>query len=71
MLLPAVPGSKRFPDKEVMAIIYIMVIVARPSGQNIADDDPRRLWSHMLDGSLGSTHRESTAAVPQDVRQME
>ena len=29
--LPAVPGSKRFPDKEVVAIIYVMVIVARPS----------------------------------------
>ena len=39
MPLPAVPGSKRFPYKEVMAIAYIMVIVAHPSGQNIANDD--------------------------------
>ena len=30
MPLPAVPGSKRFPDKEVIAIIYVMVIVAVP-----------------------------------------
>ena len=32
MPLPVVPGSKRFPDKEVMAIIYVMVIVAHPNG---------------------------------------
>ena len=38
--LPASPGSKRFPDREVMAVIYTMGIVAHPSGQNIADDDP-------------------------------
>ena len=38
--LPASTGSKRFPDREVMAVIYVMVIVARPSGQNIADNDP-------------------------------
>ena len=40
MPLPASPGSKWFPDKEVVAIIYIMVIMARPSSQNIADNDP-------------------------------
>ena len=40
MPLPASPGSKWFPDKEVVAIIYVMVIVAHPSGQNIADNDP-------------------------------
>ena len=40
MPLPAVPGSKQFPDKEVVAIVYVMVIVAHPSSQNIADDDP-------------------------------
>ena len=34
-----VPGSKQFPDKEVVAIIYVMVIVAHPNGQNIADND--------------------------------
>ena len=39
MPLPVVPGSKQFPDKEVMAIIYVMVIVAHPNGQNIADND--------------------------------
>ena len=30
MPLPVVPGSKRFLDKEVMVIVYVMVIVARP-----------------------------------------
>ena len=38
--LPASPGSKWFLDKEVVAVVYIMVIVARPSGQNIADNNP-------------------------------
>ena len=52
MPLPASPGSKWFLDREVMAVIYVMVIVAHPSGQNIADNDPdsfghtclMRLW---------------------------
>ena len=33
--LPASPGSKQFLDKEVMAIVYVMVIVAHPSGQTL------------------------------------
>ena len=40
MPLPMVPGSKWFPDKEVIAIVYVMVIMARPNGQNITDNDP-------------------------------
>ena len=40
MPLPMVPGSKRFLDKEVIAIVYVMVIVARPNGQNITDNGP-------------------------------
>ena len=53
MPLPAVPGSKRFPDKEVVAIVYIMVIVACPSGQNIADDDPDSFGHTCLMGLWG------------------
>ena len=33
------PGSQPFPDKEVVGILYVMVKVANPSGQNIANDD--------------------------------
>ena len=51
--LPASPGSKRFPDKEVMAIVYAMVIVARPSGQNIADNDPDGFGHTCLMGLWG------------------
>ena len=51
--LPAVPGSKRFPDKEVMAIVYIMVIVARPKGQNIANNDPDGFGRTCLMGLWG------------------
>ena len=51
--LPAVPGSKRFPDKEVMAIVYIMVIVARPNGQNIANDNPDGFGRTCLMGLWG------------------
>ena len=53
MPLPAVPGSKRFPDKEVMAIIYVMVIAAHPSGQNIADDNPDSFGCRCLMGLWG------------------
>ena len=53
MPLPVVPGSKRFPDKEVMAIVYVMVIVAHPSGQNIADDDPNSFGCTCLMGLWG------------------
>ena len=56
--LPAVPGSQRFPDKEVMAIVYVMVVVAHPSSQNVANNDP--------DG-FGHTCLMGSAAVPQDV----
>ena len=51
--LPASPGSKWFPDKEVMAIIYIMVIVAHLNGQNIADNDPNGFGRTCLMGLLG------------------
>ena len=51
--LPAIPGSKRFPDKKVMAIVYVMVIVAHPSGQNIADDDPNSFGHTCLIGLWG------------------
>ena len=51
--LPALPSSKRFPDKEVMAIIYIVVIMAHPSGQNIADNDPDSFGRTCLMGLWG------------------
>ena len=51
--LPVSPGSKWFPDKEVMAIIYVMVIVAHPSGQNIADDNPDGFGRTCLMGLWG------------------
>ena len=57
MPLPASPSSKRFPDKEVVAVIYIMVIVARPSSQNIADNDPDSFGCTCLMG-LWSLHTE-------------
>ena len=53
MPLPTVPGSKQFPDKVVMAIRYVMVIVARPSGQNIADDNPDGFGHTCLMGLWG------------------
>ena len=51
--LPASPSSKRFPDKEVVAVIYIMVIVARPSSQNIANNDPDSFGCTCLMGLWG------------------
>ena len=51
--LPVSPGSKRFPDKEVVAIVYVMLIVAHPSGQNIADNDPDSLGCMCLMGLWG------------------
>ena len=51
--LPASPSSKRFSDKEVMAVVYIMVIVAHPSGQNIADNDPDGFGHTCLMGLWG------------------
>ena len=53
MPLPASPGSKRFLDKEVMAVVYVMVIVAHPSGQNIADNDPDGFGRTCLMGLWG------------------
>ena len=53
MPLPAVPGSKRFPDKKAVAIVYIMVIVAHPNGQNIADNDPNSFGHTCLMGLWG------------------
>ena len=51
--LPVVPGSKQFPDKEVVAIVYVMVIVAHPNGQNIADNDPDGFGCTCLMGLWG------------------
>ena len=51
--LPAAPGSQRFPVKEVVAIAYIMVIVACPNGQNITNDDPNRFGCMCLMGLWG------------------
>ena len=51
--LPASPGSKWFPDREVIAVIYIIVIVAHPSGQNIADNDPNGFGRTCLMGLWG------------------
>ena len=51
--LPASPGSKWFPDKEVGVIIYVMVIMAHPNGQNIADDDPDSFGCTCLMGLRG------------------
>ena len=53
MPLPMVPGSKWFPDKEVIAIVYVMVIVARPNGQNITDNDPDGFGHTCLMGLWG------------------
>ena len=53
MPLPASPSSKRFPDKEVMAIINVVVIVAHNSGQNIADNDPDSFGRMCLMGLWG------------------
>ena len=41
--LPASPGSKRFLDKEVMAVIYVMVIVARPAAKALPTMTPTAL----------------------------
>ena len=57
MPLPASPGSKRFLDKEVVAVVYIMVIVAHPSSQNIADNDPDG-FGHMCLMGLWGLHTE-------------
>ena len=54
--LPAVPGSQRFLDKEVVGILYVMVIVAYPSSQKYCQRRSQQIWSHMFDGSLGSSH---------------
>ena len=53
MPLPAVPGFKRFLDKEVVAIVYVMVTVARPNGQNIADNNPDSFGCMYLMGLWG------------------
>ena len=53
MPLPASPSSKRFPNREVMAVVYVMVIMARPRGQNIADNDPDGFGHTCLMGLWG------------------
>ena len=55
--LQPVPGSKRFPDKAAVAIEYIMVVVACPSGQNITYDDPDS-FSHTCLIGLWGLHTE-------------
>ena len=50
--LPASPGSKWFLDREVVAVVYVMVIVACPSGQNIADNNPNGFGRMCLMGLL-------------------
>ena len=57
MPLPASPSSKWFLDKEVIAVVYVMVIVAHPSGQNIADNDPDG-FGHMCLMGLWGLHTE-------------
>ena len=57
MSLPASSGSKRFPDREVMAVVYVMVIMAHPSGQNIADNNPGG-FGHMCLMGLWGLHTE-------------
>ena len=69
--LPASPGSKRFPDKEVVAVIYIMVIIACPSSQNIADNDPdgfgctclMGLWGLHTEKALQQCHKTCSDGV--------
>ena len=67
MPLPASPGSKWFLDKEVVAIIYVMVIVACPNGQKIADNDPDGFGCTCLMGLWGFHTEKVTAAMPQDM----
>ena len=57
MPLPASLGFKQFLDKEVVAVVYVMVIVAHPSGQNIADNDPNS-FGHMCLMGLWGLHTE-------------
>ena len=38
--VPKSSSSQQFPEKEVVGIRRIMVVVACPNGQNITDDDP-------------------------------
>ena len=51
--LPASPISKWFLDKELMAVVYVMVIVAHPRSQNIADNDPNGFGRTCLMGLWG------------------
>ena len=55
--LPASLGSKRFPDREVITVVYIMVIIAHPSSQNIADNNPDG-FGHMCLMGLCGLHTE-------------
>ena len=51
--LPTMPGSQRFPDRGVVAVMYIMVIVAYPNGHNITEDDPDGFGCTCLMGLWG------------------
>ena len=71
--LPASPSSKRFLDREVMAVVYVMVIVACPSGQNIAYNDPNGfgrtclmgLWGLHTEKALQRCHKTCSDGVNQ------
>ena len=47
------PSSKWFPDREDIAVVHIMVIVACPSSQNTADNDPNGFGRTCLKGLWG------------------
>ena len=64
--LPTSPGLDWFLDKEVIAVVYIMVIVACPSCQNIADNDPDGFGRTCLMG-LWDLHTEKALQPPQDM----
>ena len=51
--LPASPSSKWFLEREVIAVVYVMVIVAHPSSQNIADNNPEGFGRMCLMGLWG------------------
>ena len=64
--LPTSPSLDWFLDKEVIAVVYIMVIVACPSCRNIADNDPDGFGRTCLMG-LWDLHTEKALQPPQDM----
>ena len=51
--LPQLACSQWFPEKGVIGIRYIMVIVTRPNGHNITDDNPNGFGHTCLMGLWG------------------